>query len=345
MASSRQTEHIAATWLAHRDSGQWTAADEAALTAWLAESIAHKVAFLRLEAAWREAGRLQALGAGLTEAHVPPRGRWMHLGAQRPATTIAPTGTQRRRTSTKHGRWLFAAIASVALVVASTWGWYRSGTEPVVQYTTAIGQLNDVTLSDGSQATISSDSHIQVAWTRSERHIDLTHGEAFFRVAKNPGKPFVVEAGSRQIVAVGTRFAVRRDGEQLRVVVTEGVVRLEPAGADGTGTSATLLPAGSVAQIDGNGLWVRTLPLAQVEHLLDWREGFVSFHNTPLASAVSELNRYSTRKIVVADASIATLPLGGNFRWSNTDAFVNLLEAGFPIRAERRGEEVILHAR
>jgi transmembrane sensor len=198
---------------------------------------------------------------------------------------------------------------------------------------------------DGSHATLSSDSQIQVAWSRRQRHIDLVHGEAYFTVAKDPRKPFVVEAGGRQVVAVGTRFSVRRDGDLLRVVVTEGVVRLEPAGADGSGTSSTLLPAGSVAQADRNGMLVRTLPLAQAEQYLDWRGGYVSFHNTPLAAAVSEMNRYSVRKIVVADPAIAGIPLGGNFRWSNTDAFVHLLVAGFPVRAEQRGDRILLYTR
>lgn len=345
MANSRQIEHTAAGWLARRDRGPWSTADDAALAAWLAEATAHRVAFLRLEAAWNEAGRLQALGAGLPDDEVPPRGRWTTLRTPQPRL---PPADGARRAGGRHtgvSRGLLAIAAVLALAVIGTAGWYRSGKEPVVQYATVIGQLNDIALTDGSQATLSSDSRIQVAWTRQERHIDLMQGEAFFRVAKNPGKPFVVEAGDRQVVAVGTRFSVRRDGTQLRVVVTEGVVRLEPAGADGTGASATLLPAGSVAQLDGNSLLVRTLSVDQAEHLLDWRDGFVNFHNTSLASAVDEMNRYSAHKIVLADPSIAHLTLGGHFRWSNTDAFVNLLVAGFPVRAEHRGDQVLLYGR
>ncbi|MBN8923399.1 MAG: histidine kinase [Rhodanobacter sp. 68-29] len=343
MVSSRQIEHIAAAWLARRDSGRWSAADEASLDEWLADATAHKVAFLRLEAAWREAGRLQALGAGLSGDRVPPPGRW----AQPHEVELAAPSVSRRRNTRRRPllRWLTGAAAVAVLAVAGTVSWQRGGIEPVVQYDTAVGQLSEVSLSDGSQATLSSDSRIRVAWTRNRRQIDLERGEAYFHVAKNPGKPFVVEAGKRQVVAVGTRFAVRRDGDALRVVVTEGVVRLEPAGADGKGSLSTLLPAGSVAQLDGNGLLVRSLPLAQAKRYLDWRDGYVSFHDTPLASAVMELNRYSVRKIVVVDPAIAHLPLGGHFRWSNTQAFVNLLTAAFPVRAVQQGNQVLLYAR
>ena len=65
MADSRQIEARAADWLARRDADDWTAQEQQALDAWLAESARHKVAFLRLQSAWAEAGRLQALGAGV----------------------------------------------------------------------------------------------------------------------------------------------------------------------------------------------------------------------------------------------------------------------------------------
>jgi transmembrane sensor len=343
MASNRQIELAAATWLARRDAGDWSTAEQDALDAWLAGSTAHRVAFLRLDSAWREAGRLQALGAGLAD-EMPARRRWAQPAAAEDVFAVSPARGRLAKASMPW-RWLGAAMAALVLAIAGTAAWYRAGNEPLATYATAVGELSEVSLADGSKATLSSDSQVQVAWSRRERHIDLMHGEAFFAVAKNPGRPFVVQVGSRQVVAVGTRFSVRRDGSYLRVVVTEGVVRLEPAGADGSGPSSTLLPAGSVALMDVNGLLVRSLPVAQAEHYLDWRSGYVSFHNTPLSAAVSEMNRYSARKIVVADPAIAGIPLGGNFRWSNTDAFVHLLEAGFPVRAEPRGDQVLLHAR
>jgi transmembrane sensor len=353
MTNSRQIEQIAATWLARRDAGDWGATEQAALDAWLATATTHRVAFLRLESAWREAGRLQALGAGLRSGELPPRGRWTQPQTIEHTDDIAtpsirPATSYHRRSASasKWRRWPASMVAALLLLtLAAGIAWQRLAEVSTASYWTALGKLADVTLPDGSQATLSSDSRIQVAWSQHQRHVDLQQGEAFFSVAKNPSKPFVVAAGTRQVVAVGTRFAVRRDEGQLRVVVIEGVVRLEPVGTDGHSSSATLLPAGSVAQLNDSGLWVRSLPLGEAEQYLDWREGYVSFHNTPLAAAVNELNRYSSRKIVVADPAIGSLLLGGNFRWSNTDAFVRLLEAGFPIRAEQRGNRIVLHRR
>ncbi|MGN6154012.1 MAG: FecR/PupR family sigma factor regulator, partial [Lysobacteraceae bacterium] len=75
-ADSRQIERIAADWLAQRDGDGWTAADEARLSAWLSVATAHRVAFLRLEAAWEESGRLKALAAGRDAAGPPERSFW-----------------------------------------------------------------------------------------------------------------------------------------------------------------------------------------------------------------------------------------------------------------------------
>ncbi|WP_254459897.1 FecR family protein [Xanthomonas sacchari] len=342
---SRWIEARAAAWLARRDRGDWTDARQARLDAWLAASTAHRVAFLRLQAAWQESGRLQALGAGQRDGQVPERGRWQGLGgrsAVAPAATAAPDLGPRPRARPRR-RWP-AALAAALLCAAVLALGGRHAAEPApTAYASVTGQLRPVALADGSQATLSSDSRIAVALSRAQRHIDLQRGEAFFAVSKDPGRPFVVASGARQVVAVGTRFAVRRDADALRVVVTEGTVRLESAGAPQA--PPLLLHAGSIAQAGPHGVLVRRVALAEAERMLDWRSGYLSFDDTPLQAAVAEFNRYNTVKLQVADAGAAALRVGGNVRWSNVDAFVRLLEQGFPIRAERRGDTVLLHSR
>jgi transmembrane sensor len=136
---------------------------------------------------------------------------------------------------------------------------------------------------------------------------------------------------------------VRRDGATgLRVVVTQGLVRLE---STPDSSAATLLPPGSVARLAGDALEVRHLPVEQARELLSWREGFVVFHGTPLADAAEEFNRYNTRKLVIGDPGIAHLRVGGQFRWSNEEAFVRLIEQVFPVRSEVRDTGIVLLAR
>lgn len=352
MAGSRQIERTAAAWLAQRDSGRWSERDQTRLDAWLSEATAHRVAFLRLENAWRESDRLKALGAGVPAGTLPERGRWASspFFGSRNGTAASQDIGARTSTAPSHlrSRWrahVGAAAAMALIAVASTVAWRSYTAVERATYATELGELRLVPMPDGSQATLSSDSRIVVSLSRRERRIDLQRGEAFFDVAKDPGRPFVVDAGGRQAIAVGTRYGVRRDGSRLRVVVTEGTVRLETAAAPGRHPQpTTLLPAGSVALADGNGVLVRAGSVEEAEQQLNWRSGFLAFHDTPLADAAAEFNRYNTRKILMGDAQVAAMRVGGNFRWSNTDVFVRLLEQGFPIRAEHRDDAIVLHS-
>lgn len=367
MASSKQIEQTAAAWLAKRDGGDWQAKDQSLLEAWLTESTAHRVAFLRLEAAWAHSGRLKALGAGMQAGTLPARGQWSRAPSDRQATaatadagdSAAPAADGLQPPELRQlvfaprvaprpsriGRYAGVA-ASLALAVSLGWGWMRYTAVEQASYSTAMGSVRTVLLADGSQATLSSDSRIEVALSRGERRIDLQQGEAYFEVSKNPERPFVVTAGHRQVVAVGTRFAVRRDSADLRVVVTEGTVRLQPGPAGNAAPAPpTLLKAGSTALASSHGVLVRAGSVEDAERLVDWREGYLTFRDSTLADAAAEFNRYNVRKIVMGDPQVAALRVGGNFRWSNTDTFVRLLEQGFPVRAEQQPDRVILHSR
>jgi transmembrane sensor len=370
MASSRQIERTAAAWIARRDAGRWSDFDQAELDAWLAASTAHRVAFVRLEDAWRQSDRLKALGAGLPRKVVPQRGQWMgyqldprardiEAAAARSHPAVPPPIPRQaftpidaaslvfgpRKRPAKPRRIRFAVAAVTLLLTGSlVLGWRYDPTVQAVSYSTAVGDMESMSLADGSQAQLSSDSRILVALSRRERRVDLQQGEAYFHAAKDPDRPFVVSAGGRRVVAVGTRFSVRRDDQGVRVVVTEGLVRLESdAGPDGRRRPSTLLPAGSVAIADNAGILVRSGTLQEAEQHLSWREGFLAFHDTPLTEAAAEFNRYNARKIVIADPEVGAMRIGGNFRWSNTEVFVRLLEQGFPVRAERDGDAIVLH--
>ncbi len=351
MIDSRQIEERAADWLVRRDAEDWTRREQQALEDWLCESARHKVAFLRLESAWAEAGRLQALAAGRPAGTLPPR--TAHAVADSNPDTLPDlrglSFAPRDNAAHRHlGGWrqgVAATLAILALGSAAWGGWQLSGRDQA-SYASAMGQLQTVTLADGSTATLSSDSRLEVRISRGERHVALARGEAFFDVARDARRPFVVESDGRRVAAVGTRFSVRRDPAAVRVVVTEGKVRLESRpGPDGRAQPVALLPAGSVATVGRNGVLVRSLSVADAERYLEWRDGFLTFDDTSLADAVAEFNRFNARKLELADATVAELRVGGNFRWSNADGFARLLERGFPVRAERHGDRIVLHAR
>lgn len=349
--SAESLEAQAAAWLARRDGPDWSPAEQARLEAWLAQDTRHRVAWLRLQSAWTEAGRLEALGAGLPTGTVPARGFWPGAGtaaaepiAPDPAVQLQGHVFARRRPQPRPRRRLRIAGAATlaACALALGWGWRAFAPAEAEQHATALGDVRQLGLADGSRATLGSDSRIEVRLSRRERHVALDRGEGYFEAAKDPDRPFVVEAGTRRVVAIGTRFAVRRDDADLRVVVTEGLVRLETG--DGTATPDTLLPAGSVAIVHRDSVLVRSLPLDEAARLVDWRSGLLVFRDTSLAEAASEFNRYNARKIEIGDPRVGALRIGGSFRWANAEGFVRLLEQGFPVRADYRDDRIILYA-
>lgn len=321
---SRLIEDEAAAWLARRDGSAWSDRDAADLEAWIAASTAHRIAYLRLESAWAACARLQALGAGTR-------------------SSAAPAAT--RRSSPAWTAWAAASLAAAVIAGVLGWGRLYFASEDA-SYATTAGEMRTIELADGSSATLSSDSAIDVHYTRRERRIGLRQGEAFFSVAHDARRPFTVAVGARRAVAVGTRFAVRRDPDELRIIVTEGVVRFDLQSPDPAKPApSTLLTAGAVATARGSNVLVRSGTVAAAERALSWRSGYLSFHDTPLATAAAEFNRYGPKRLVIGDAAVGQIRIGGNFRWSNSEAFAQLLEDGFDIRVEREAERIVLYSR
>ncbi|MBB6366264.1 transmembrane sensor [Xanthomonas sacchari] len=347
-------EALAAQCLTRRESGNWSEADQAELDAWLEASTAHRVAFLRLDVAWNEAARLRALGAGIPAGQPAPRGLSTGLavtaGPSIPpplqVPTVARSARTHRRAVPRRRGWLLAALGTAASVAVAA-GLYLglAPAAPTAQaYRTEIGELRTVALADGSQATLSSDSLLEASIGPQARRVVLQRGEAFFAVRKDPARPFVVQSGTRRVVAVGTRFDVRQDRDALRVVVTEGLVRMEDPGVADR-TQAVLLPAGSIATAGAQGTRVHRASIAEAERQLDWRQGYLSFDDVTLPQAVAEINRFNRRPLVLADPALQALRISGSIRWNDLEGFARLLEREYPVRMESHAEAVILHRR
>lgn len=338
----RQIECDAALWLARRDAGGWAGRQQAALDAWLAEDAAHRVAFLRLEAAWEETARLKTFAAGDMAGRIPARGEWAHSPYFAPSHAHS-VATRRRRAAARR-RWpIFAGIAAsllVAVAIAGGFVWRDYSHVDRAAWETATGARKVVRLPDGSTATLGSDTDLRIAFSRGERDLELSSGEAFFDVAHDTARPFVVNANGYRVIAVGTRFDVRRDTGRLRVVVTRGLVRLQSA--RDPAKPPAMLPAGSIATVADDDVAISRVTANEANEALSWRSGFVVFHRTPLAEAVQEFNRYNARRIVIADPTLDALRVGGNFKLDNSDAFVRLMQAVFPVQAEQRGHEIVL---
>lgn len=336
MESREQVEKTAAAWIHQRDCGEWTAADQARLDAWMKASAAHCTVFLRLDSVWREAARLKALGAGVEPGVIPSREELSFSTPFDPA--VNKPEVNRRRNAVA---WGMAATVLLAVAVATARFLFSEDTS----YRTNIGGLEGVSMVDGSHVILNTDSEIKIAMTGAERRVHLLRGEAFFEVAKDPKRPFVVIAGEQRIVAVGTKFSVRRDAQDAQVVVSEGRVRVESSSGNAMTPPPAEFGAGSIVRSGGAGVLVQNKASNDVEHYLSWRTGFLTFLDMPLAQAAAEFNRYNEQQILIEDAHLASLRIDGNFRATNVNAFVRLLEGGFPVEIERRQGWIVVKAR
>ena len=358
MESREQLEHAAATWIARRDVGPWTAEDRQALSSWLAESAGHRAVYYRLNAAWHEAGRLEVLKGSAASIAPSPMGPMPKAVG---VVDALDSGHKRDRSAVARCLMAIRRLSKPAIGIAATlllhmgvaaYLWLHGQHHPD-HYITALGELESIPMPDGSRVTLNTDSILRIDLKRSVRRIELEHGEAFFEVAKDPQRPFIVTAGDRMIIAVGTQFSVRREGNDVRVIVSEGRVRMEPlqratAPAREIGTEIArqnaLWSAGTVAQIQEDSVSLQEEEAAEIDESLSWRIGLLTFHDTPLASAITEFNRYNARKVLIQDPFIAVIPVSGVFRTTQLAPFIHLLEQRFPIQATVEEDRVVLSA-
>lgn len=204
-------------------------------------------------------------------------------------------------------------------------------------YETDVGVQQIVRLSDGSVLRLNTASRIQVHYARNERRLVLQRGEAFFEVAHDVARPFIVVAGDTRVRALGTKFDVRRTGGATQVTLAEGRVEVARPGRK---EQWTLTPN---QKITLNGAPAAPQP-ADAAVATSWTQGRLRFHDTPLIEAVSEVNRYSRSKITLDAGPIEHERVSGVFDTGDTKAFVAAVSEIFRLRAEPSADGVVLRA-
>ena len=260
---------------------------------------------------------------------------------------------QRRR------RRLAAAGALGVLLAVGTALWQpaRVATErPVaVVPTLATTVPRKEILDDGTIVELRDGARLVVAFTAEIRRVRLVSGEAHFKVAKNPQRPFVVEAGGIDARAVGTAFAVQLSAQAVEILVTEGRVAVEkPAQATSTEAAPRAHSFGSVDA--GNKVIVEfarppaLVPVvavtpAEIDERLAWRVPRLDLNATPLAQALAFFNQHSGVHLILADPESGKLELSGSIRADNPEPLLGLLRYEFGLEADRYPGEIVLRHR
>lgn len=215
-----------------------------------------------------------------------------------------PTAGQRHRIAIGAGMMLAAGLVGAITLYGGNGQRYES----------AVGERKAIRLADGSEVILNTDSRISVRLTKGERRVTLTRGQALFEVAHDSARPFVVDAGEAQITAVGTRFDVYRRADAVQVTLTQGKVSVRD---DANHGRSWMLAPGQKILV---GPAARPLP-ADIGADTSWTTGQVILHDTPLAQAIAEVNRYSSRKVLLGDDAPADRRINGAFPTGDIDAF------------------------
>jgi transmembrane sensor len=332
--------------IARRRLGNWTADDQIAFEARVATDPAYADAVRRVEESWQAVGKHAASPElmafreqAIARARRASARRWLH-----------PSAVERR--------WrIAAAIAGVGVVLGiavqlSPYG-YRPGL-----YETGIGEQRVVQLADHSRIALDARTRLRVKFSDDARIVQLIDGQAQFSVAKDPGRPFKVEAGNHTIVAVGTVFTVEYVDHEMHVAMLEGRVAVLPQDSlqqverlkasernpvkpkqedvpegNNRGNGIVELAAGEEMRVRQDGHTSVNLK-ADLEAATAWRQGKVIFRSESLGEAVRRVNRYSSLQLEVDDPALAGLKVSGVFESGDTQAFADAVESYLPVVAD-----------
>jgi len=288
----------AAHWFLRLREADIDADDIEAALAWLAESPEHQAAYDAVERVW----------AGPAEPS--------------PIREPEPAATRRFIPASV---WRVAAAILVLVGLATGARFFSRGEEtPVpVRYASVVGETRSIALADGSTVTLGAASAISVEYAARVRRVVLTDGEALFSVAKNPARPFIVEAAGGSAQALGTVFNVHRGPEGVTVAVAEGVVQVK-ATTD-TPAPAVRLPAGTEVTYTAQAE-LGAVRNVRAERVGGWRRGVLSFIDRPLGAVVADLNRYSTRLIAIDDESLKQMRVSGSVTTAGIEEWLRALQ-------------------
>ncbi|VVO88270.1 hypothetical protein PS862_02200 [Pseudomonas fluorescens] len=272
---------------------------------WLNEHPQHRDEFQLIEGLWTAADLLPA--------------------ARLQALCEAPAARGKRRPLLRY------AVAAGVLAVAVGLGLFshlNQSASYTAEFSTTLGERQQVALPDGSVIDLNSRSRVQVRYEHDRRRIELTQGEAMFSVEHDSDRPFVVEAGSGKVTVTGTRFDVRRSASETRVVVEQGTVKVQ--GRDAADHDFISLTAGLGTRVDTQGKVAAAYAVNPAE-LTAWRSGKLVFNNASLRDVAEEVSRYREKPLTVGNDKVGNLRLTSVFKSDNTDALLKALPSILPV--------------
>ena len=283
--------------------------------AWLSRSQSHVDAWNRACRAWRLMG------------HVPPAYRhvWNRPGTPSGASRRAVRHTATRPSGRRFkaaGGMAAAAVAVVVVALSAPDLWLRFQAD----HMTATAEVRIVELDDGSTVTLGGGSAIATDFDADRRELTILSGQAFFDVAHDPARPFIVEAKGVDVTVHGTAFDVQLSTRATRVALARGAVGLSFE-HDGARRMASMTPEEMIVVDRGTGGMVRDA--IALEDIAAWRNGRLFVRDATVGSVVEQLRRYHPAWISIPDGRLAAQRVTGLYDLDDPDRALDALVRPF----------------
>ncbi|HVY81348.1 MAG TPA: FecR domain-containing protein [Steroidobacteraceae bacterium] len=331
----------AAEWLLEMREPHVSRRRRAELAEWLQASPLHVRAYLEIAAVWGAAGQLGA-DVEIDEAALrEPDFIAKVLALPVASASDAPPRTREPR-AVRARLAIAAVIAALGLLAAAFWVVHSLDRSTLV-LTTNVGEQRSVTLEDGSVVRLNARSELRVSFRRSLRAVDLVRGQAWFDVAKDTSRPFVVRDRDAQVRAIGTVFDINRRDSRTIVTVVSGQVLVSAHEGGGTAVPAdsarVKLEAGEQASV-AKAEPIRVDHHANLTAAISWLDNVLTFDNTPLAEVLEELNRYSPKPIVLEVPELAGVRINAVIRAGNAEGLLHYVQRFQPVRIVTTADRV-----
>lgn len=319
-----QLEHEAYGWVVRFISGEVRAEEIEAFKKWAARSPAHTEAFDEASKVWKalDPARSQLLAkasSSVRSENVNP----IRLSVPRIGRRAMLAGAL---TASAAGAAVLVRVPPLAL--------WPSWSELAADYRTHTGEQRKIALSDGVVVELNTQTSIALrSAADSANQIELINGEAMIQTPKEAA-PFTVLAADGRVVASRTRFNVRYDGQSVCVTCLDGFVEVERS------ARALSLGAGqqTVYSAQGIGAPVKVNP----DIVTAWKDGFIVFDATPIADAITEINRYRRGRVILTNPALGRERFNARFRLENIDRVLGQIELVFGAKARSLPGGIVL---
>lgn len=253
-------------------------------------------------------------------------------------SAFEPVGAELRQMRRREMKRRVFLCSGISLLAVGTTGYVLYGSGTAVDFKTGAGERRSFTLSDGSIIELDSQTSLSLDYSTERRRLILHRGEAYFTVAADRQRPFIVSAAGGETRALGTRFNIHTDDDVVTVTVAEHAVEVSVPGSE-----SRRVASGWQLSYDENGT---SLPVvADIASVEAWRGGRLVYQGAPLRRVLHDIERHRGGFAILLDRQLGDLPVSAAFSIASADTALDSIAQTLPIRVVRAGSLILVYAR